>query len=837
MSTMTRPREDAGNIFIARPFDHIRRDLVHGVRSLRREPTFALAAILTLALGVATTSTVFSAVDAELWKPLPFPEPHRLVGITARGPGGARDTELVSGADLVAWRARTRAFEDLAGVGRTARRVLKRDTAESVVVSAVTASYFHTLGRDPLIGRTFDSADRGTAQAILTDAAWRRLFNASPAIVGETIVVDEETMPVVGVVRADAALGPDPDLYVSIPSTTREFRDPSSRTMNVIGRVRRGIDWATAEAELKAIVATIGREDPTRAGHTVQVIALRDAFLGYNWRPLYFFLGASLVVLVLSCVNVAGLLLARALRRAREFAIRGALGGGRRVIVRQLLVEGALIAIPAGIVGVVLTIWALAFFTAHVPAEYLERGSQIPVDARVCAFALAVTAVTALLFGLAPSLFAERVNLTLALGNARAAGRTPSHRRFRHGLLIAEVGLTLVLLCAAGVFLKSFLALTKIPLGFDPDDRIAVRVVLSGPRYTTDGQLREYANTVLERARAIPGAREAAVASSSPLGSGPLVNFAVAGRAKPARGAEPRAIFRAATPGYFGALGIPILRGRDFTDGDGPGAPRAAIVNEHLARLMFPGEDAVGRIIELLPNARSRTPWTRRPGPLAIVGVTANVKEVGLNEIDFPDIYVPYAQMPAPALELIVRAAVPIEAIAGPLRNAAGSVDSNVPVMGVTAYRSRVDSALSGDRFNLVLISAFAIVAIVLAAIGIYGAVAYAVQERTREFSVRLALGAPPRSIVMDALGQGLRLGVSGATVGVVAAIAIGRLLGNALYLVPGDHNGLLYGVRTTDPVSLAAAFAGIVAITLAASAIPARSVARIDPLITLRQE
>jgi putative ABC transport system permease protein len=836
MGNMALSREDARDVWAFGALDALLRDAAHGIRGLRREPTFAIAAILTVALGVVTTATVFSVVDAQLWKPLPFPDSDRLVAIRAMGPGGPRDAELVPGGDLLDWRARSRTFEDFAGVGRTMRRVLRRETAESVVVTTVTPSFFRTLRRAPIAGRTYD-LDEHAAAAVLTDRSWRRLFGEASPLVGSSVVLDAESLPIVAVVPADESLGPDPDFYVTIPTGSDEFRDRTARTFNVIGRLRSGVDPRAALAELQTIVADLARDHPAgRAGHTVDVQDLREYYTGSNWRPLYFFLGASLIVLVLSSVNVATLLLARALRRAREFAIRGALGGGRRALVRQLLVEGALVAVPGGILGVLATNWALAFFTTRLPEEYLLRGSHIPVDVRVCAFAFAVTALTTLAFGLAPSVFARRVNLAMTLGHgARMAGHPPAHVRLRHALLAAEVALTVVLLAGAGVFLKSFVALTHVPLGFEPSDRAAARLSLSGPAYAADAPVVAYGNALLERTRAIPAVTDAAIASTSPLGSGPRVLFVVPGRERPAPGNEPRAILRAVTPGYFRTLGIPLVEGREFGAEDSTGAPRTAIVNEYLARRMFPDEDPLGRTIELLPGARA--PWTRRPGRLTIVGVAANVKEVGLNEIAFQDIYVPFAQMPATSFEVIAHAAVPSSTIAGAMRTAALAVDPNLPVITVALLESRAEDALSGDRFNLLLIASFAAVAVILATVGVYGAVSYAVQERTHEFGVRLALGAPPHAIVTSALGYGARIGALGGTAGILCSLAVARLLGNALYLVPGDHNGLLYGVKTIDPASFATAFAVVVAVGVVASAGPARQIARVDPLITLRHD
>ncbi len=816
--------------------DNFWRDTRYGWRALRREPTFAFTAIVTLALGVATATTIFSVVDAELWRPLPYRDADRLMAVSSAGPGGR--TESVSGADLTAWTTESRAFDSLAGTTESRRRVLQGQTAQSLIASTVTWNYFATLGRDPLLGRTFSAVDGREGAAVLTDRAWRRLFDADPAIVGRPVTVDGQLLRVVGIVAADDSLGPEAELFLPVDPSAAEFLDPAAKTVStVIGRLHTGWEPAGAQAELQTIAGRLAGQFPEgRTGRVVRVSDLQAHYTGYNWRPLYFLLGGSALVLVLTCVNVAGLFVARALRRRREFAVRSALGGGTRTLVSQLATEGVLVALPAGVIALFLTHWALGFLATQVPPGYLVRGTTIPLDARAGLFALIVVGFTAVLFAIVPVLTARRTDINLTLGDGgRTAGSAPAQTVTRRILLTVEIALTLVLVAGGGLFFKSYAALLQVPLGFEAGDRIAVRLTLSGPRYATDDQIQGYMRVLLERARGVAGVTGAAVASSSPLTSGPIVRFTAGGRPAPAAGEEPRAILRATTPDFFRVLGIRLLQGRELSDNDTAGGPRVAVVNEVLARRLFPGQDPVGQTLTLVPGARA--PWTRRPGAVTIVGVTANVKEVGINEVEFNDIYVPYAQMPAPAVELIVRAGVPAAGLVSMLRGTVAAIDANLPVGSVTPLQTRVAEALRQDRFHLLLIGSFAIVALVLAAIGIYGAVAYGVQQRRREFGVRLALGARPRRIVLVALRESLRLGVWGGAIGLGFSLVIAKVLGNALYLVPGEHNGLLFGVRTTDPTVLAVAWAGMVVLALLAGAIPARAVARLDPVTALRHD
>jgi predicted permease len=812
------------------------RDIRHAWRGLRREPTFTLAATLTLALGVATTTTVFSVADAELWKPLPLPDPEQLVLLRSHGARARADG--ISGAELLDWRIAAPAFSDLAGKSDTTRRVLQLDTAASVLVTRVTGNYFTALGRRAIAGRTFTADDaRGSHLAVLTDRTWRRLFATDPAIAGRPIALDGVTFVVAGVVPVNDSLGGDPDLFVAIDETDAAFLDRTKPSFyNIIGRLRAAVDPGVGRDQLQAVVSERGGPAPgTRRSHSVEIEDLGRSFAGANQRPLYFFLGASLIVLLLSAVNVTTLLLVRAVRRTREFALRSALGGGRGALARQLLVEGAWLAAPAGAAALLMTRWAVGLFTGLLPADFFMRGTAIPVDLRVGGFALAVTAVPALAFALTPLVITRRVELSSALGPGARVGRSAAEGRLRGLLLATQIALTVVLLTGAGLFLKSFAALTRVPLGFDPSNALAVSATVSGPRYASEEAIRSYADRMVDAARAIPAVKDAAIGTSSPLGSGPIVRFVAAEQPRPRGGEEPDAILRAVDSSYFRALGVRIVRGRAFSSQDVAGAPRVVIVNESVARELFGDGNPIGRVIELLPGGRA--PWTDRPGPLVIVGVLATVKDVGLNEVEFGNLYVPFAQTPAPRMELIVRSGLPAADLAESIRQAVARIDPAVPVTSVTSFERRVAIALQGDRFNLLLISSFAGVALLLAAVGVYGAVAYHVEARTRELGVRLALGAQRARLVGAAVWQTGRLAVVGASLGIVAAVATARVIGDALYLVPGSHNGLLYGVSTTDPVMLGMAFTGTIAIALVAGVIPARRVTRIDPVQALSSD
>jgi predicted permease len=838
MGNVTLAREDARDVWIVCWIDAVWRDLRYGARVLRREPGFAAAAILILGTGIATTTTMFSIVDAELWKPLPYPHPERLVALHLQGVGHDSPYEAISGAELEEWRAQATGFEDIAAAGRTVRAVMRRETSEPVRILPVTFNYFTVLGQKFLAGRGFSSADAtGSSAVVLTEPAWRRLFDGSPDVIGRSVTLDGRGSPIIGVLAVDDSLGQTPDLYQVIDQTAVAYRDRgTSSFMAAIGRVRPEVTVPAAQAELQAVMSRDESNASRARERKVEVSDLRANYTGFNRRPLFFFLAASIVVLVLTCTNVANLLVARALRRRREFAVRGALGGGSSALRRQLLVEGTLLALPGALAGVVLTGWILRTLTAWMPPDLLIRGTRIPVDLRVGAFALLITALTTVVFGLIPAMLASRADLSASLGSGgRTAGGAPRQVRIKDVLLVTQIALTVMLVCAAGVFLHSFILLTHVPLGFEPAARATVRVSLSGPRYGEDASRRRYADAMVAAAAAVPGVLDADVGSSAPLESGPLIWFVPRDRARPPRGSEFRAIARSAGPAFHRTLGIPIIEGRPFTEADTVGAPAVTIVNEYLARTLFPGRSAIGETLETVPNSRHLW-WMARPAVLTIVGVSADVRQVGLNEVGMNEICIPFAQGPVGSFGVVVRTNGQGEVLSA-VRMAVARIDPDVPVTSTATMDDRVSEALREDRFNLLLIAVFAAMALLIAAVGIYAVVSYIVSERTREYGVRLALSARPRRIVAAAVGHAARIGAAGGLLGVAGAVALARALGNALYMVPGQHTGLLYGVRATDPAALGTAFLSIVVLSALAAAVPARRAGRVDPMLALRQD
>jgi predicted permease len=823
----TLAREDSRDVWIVRSLDNLRRNVRYGLRGLLREPTFALTAIITLALGTAAVTIVFSVVDAEVWRALPFPDADRLVVLHSRNPGPRGDADPLTIGELVEWRRAMPALTAMGSTGDFTRRAVRVDAMESMLAMDVTANYFAVMGRRAIAGRVFGDEDaHGSTSALLTSRGWDRIFKNDPQAIGRTVMVDNKPRVIVGVVAADDTTGTrDGDLYLPV-----DERDQEAVVYGAVGRMAPGATVETVRQQLQARIDRRADGDKTRSGHVAEAELANDFYKRSDARPLYFFLGASVFVLVLTIVNLAGLVLARGVRRMPEFALRGALGGGTRVILGQLAAEAALLAGPGCLVGLWLSAQAVHGLSSVVPADVLWRGTTIPVDYRAAMLVLAIVMVTIAGLAIAPLGVARRADASVVKAGGTRSSGLPWAAKTRERLLVAQIALTVVLLIGGALFLKSFIALTRVPLGFDANDGWSMSVSLSGDRYKDRAVVRQYMATLLDEVRSIPGVRDASVGTSSPLRSGwlayatePTADESVAGL---------RTILRSVSPTYFRTVGTPITRGRPFTDADVAGAPSVAIVNERFVQSFFHGADPIGRQF-IVGGSHSPVPKTT----VTVVGVAANIKEVGINEVAFADIYLAFAQLTTPGGELVVRGNGNVETMPTQLRAAAAKADPSIPVSSVSPIGRRVAVALQEDRFNFILASGFAMAALLIAAIGIYGAMAYAAVARAREFGVRLALGAAPKRLLSNALWHSARFGVIGGVIGVAAALAVSRWIGDALYLVPGKHNGLLFNVKTTDPVVLASAGAGIVLVAIVAGFIPARRLSKIDPVKILRAD
>jgi predicted permease len=814
-------------------------DVRYGVRILRKSPGFTIVAVLTLALGIGANTAIFSILESQLWRPLPFPDSERLVDTHAVLRENPKQWDVLSVRGFRAWREQSHSFVNLTGYNYTnARNFTANGTSERLLVMPVASNFFDTLEIPPALGRAFlpgEETQGSDHVAILSNSLWRDRFASDPAILGKSFTLDGEAYTVVGVAAQRLRLEYIDEPAIFVPLAV-EPSGPVVRNLYVIGRLAPGVTAERARDELTAILDRELKSEGMQSEDTASVTNLRETWTRFGARPLYFFAGAVSLVLLIACVNTAGLLLARGLTRQREFAVRAALGAGRARLMRQLLVESLILALAGGVAGALAGVWLGGLFAAFVPEDALPRHTSVNLDARVLLFTVAVSIVSALLAGLVPAFLSSRGDLNHGLRQG-APGRSASRsqRYARSSLVAVEVALGFVLLFGAGLFLASFMRLQEAPRGFDAPGALTFHVALRGDNYAKPEQMQRYFDSLMDQLRSLPGVRDVTLGSGLPLTGSEnwFANVTVAGRPL----AHPHGtfgIFHSVTPNYFQALHIRILTGRGFNPQDNATSPRVAVINRNAVQELFGAEDPLGKVLAFVPDERRGVP---ADPPVQIIGVADNTQEYDANEVPFDTLYVPFSQHPVPSAYFLLASDVPRGALAGAIRSAAYALDKDQPIFDMKTMDDRVADSLQGARFNLSLVGALAGVALLLVFVGIFGAVAYFVQQRTQEFGIRLALGATPAGILRHAINQSLAIGLAGLSIGIVVALIVGRLLGSALYLVPHEHTGMLYGVKIYDPPTLVAACAFLTAAVLLASYFPARRAAKVDPVIALRHE
>ena len=800
-------------------------DLRYAGRTIRRSPGFASAVILTLALGMGAVTAIFSVVNGVLLRPLPFPDPDRLVYLGWDwGTGGVANS--LTGYQLEYVRRHSRAVEGVATY-----RTLESDVGDPALFRMarglrVSEDFFRVAGVAPVHGRAFTDAENrpgGEAVAIVSDAFWRRELGGDPAVVGSTLRLGGGTPTVVGVMPPRFRFPGAPE-YTDVLLPLRLEPNPRDEGHNyeAFTRLRAGWSRDAAERELESVMQRMRTEHPELFGNPREGIGLlgfNDMYVGELGRTLWMLLAAVGCVLLISCANAANLLLARAVAREREIVVRAALGAGRGRILRQLLIEGIALSIVAGVVGTVVGGWSLSALLSLVPRS-LPRADEIGLDIRVLALTAGIIAVTGIMFGLVAALPTSRLDLASSL---RERARGGAHRGgLRELLVIAETAFAIVLLAGAGLFIASFARLRGVDPGFSTQSVVAVRYGRM-PREFSEERRSAFDRALLERVRAIPGVEAAGGVSNFPLERGMNIPVAIEGRPAAAEGDVE---WRAMTPGYLDALEVPLRGGRGFTEGDRGGAPRVAIVNEAFARHFFPNEDPIGQRVEI---GKWKGEWLSPgfAGAAEIVGVVADVRELGLDRLPKRTVIVPVAQWPGGIGQtgLVARTSQPSlleREVAGIVR----SIDATVAAPSVEQLSSIVGASIREQRFQMVLLSVFAASALVLTAIGVFAVLSYSVRDRAREIGVRIALGAQAGSVIRLVVGRGLLLVGIGSAIGLAVALLASRLL-----------DAMLYDVTPTDPVVLISAVGLLLAIALVAAWIPARRAALVDPLAALRAE
>jgi putative ABC transport system permease protein len=801
-------------------------DVRHAARRLARSPGFTATVVLTIGLGAGATTLMFSAVHGVLLKPLPYPEPERLVMV--RGARlGQPGSNMISYPDYRDWRDQSRSFEALAAL-RTADFTLPGPGGpERIEGAAVTASFFDVLRVVPALGRLFPpDADRsgGDRVAVLGHGLWKRRFGAIPALVGRSIILGGQPYTVVGILPASFRPPREverAEVWTPLAREGEALEQRGSRDLVALGRLQTGVSIAQGGAELAAVARRLEREHPdSNAGRGVLVESLHADTVDELRRPLLVLMGAVAFVLLIACTNVANLVLPRALARRRELAIRAALGARRSRLIRQLLAESLLLGVAGGLTGLALAHWGLDALVSLAPAGTPRFLQDIAVEGPVLWFSLALSLATGVGFGLAPALSASRTDVHAAL---HESSRSPGLARpAGPALIIAEIALSLVLMAGAGLMLESFRRLLLVDPGFDPHHVLTLGLSLPHTRYARPDQRAAFYAELLERVRALPGVLSAAAITPLPLGGDSVATrFTVEGQPAPAPGQKPRAEYRAVTAGYFETLHIPLKRGRTFDARDRREAPAVAVVNEALAAQVFPGENPLGQKLSIGLRADKSD-----PGTFEVVGVVGDVHHAGLHVPSRPEIYVPHPQQSWSWTAIVVRTSGDPLAIGGPIRREVAALDPEQAVYNVRTLSELLSGSLAAHRFIMTLLAGFALLALALATVGVYGVMAGSVERRTGEIGLRMAVGADPGDVLRMVLGQAARLAAAGVTLGLVTAFALTRVM-----------QSLLFGVSPTDPATFAAVAGVLAAAAVLASYLPARRAARVDPLTALRYE
>jgi putative ABC transport system permease protein len=799
-------------------------DLRYGLRMMWKRPGFTLVAVLTLGVSIGVNTAVFSVVYAALVRPLPFADPERLFLAAAENKrGGVAEVRGVAPADFVDWRAQSQSFEGLAAYTGGSITLDAGDAPEMIPGVRVSDDFFPVLGVRPALGRTFAPEEFGAAGervAVLSHGLWQRRFGGDPKVIGARLpLVGGEGVTVVGVMPEGFKYPPSAEVWMPLPRDSSELRQRTSRYFSVVGRLKEGVTPAQAQGELNVVAARLAEAYPqSNADWGARLIPLRETMVGRARAALLILFGAVGFVLLIACANVAGLLLTRATARHKEVAIRAALGATRWRVVRQLLVESVLLSAAGGAAGVFLALWGVDALVALVPEELrFARLDEAHVDGAVLAFTAAVSLLTGVLTGLLPGLKVSRPDLGEALKETgRSASAGMRLRRARGVLVVTEIAVTLVLLVGAGLLVKSFARLQRTELGFEPRNLLTLVVGAPTQLYGQNEQRADYFRRMQSRLAALPGVRGVALSSSLPLDW--VLNFSYGVEGRPARpGDEPQADYSSVSPNYFEVMKIPLRAGRVFDEHDAAGAPDVCLINETMARRVFPGEDPLGKRITI--------DYMERRVSLEVVGVVADTRQTVTDATNL-QIYDCYLQRPWLSSAFVVRTDGDPSRLAAAAQRAVREVDRNRVAADVKTMDERLSESVAQPRFYTQLLGAFAALALLLASVGVYGVMSYSVSQRTHEIGVRVALGARGRDVVGLVVRQGMTLALVGVAAGLAAAFALTRVM-----------SGLLYGVSATDPATFAGVSLLLASVALAACLVPALRAAKVDPIKALRYE
>ena len=796
-------------------------DFRYALRSLSRQPTFTAVAILTLVLGIGANTAIFSVIKAVLLNQLPYRDPGRLVVLSEQNPDGNPD--LVASLTFADWKAQSRAIPSLAAFRQLRYAFAGVDAPLNVPSVRATSNLFALLGVNAMLGRTFveeEGRPGSDRVAVLSRAFWQRHYGGSPSVIGRTIQLDAQPYTIVGVMPAEFDFPPSGRIDVWTPLSfdpnDAHGRSRKARSLSVIGRLADGMSQEQAQREMTVVASRLATTYPdSNTGWGARVVAAQQQMVTTVKPALMLITGAVGFLLLIVCANVANLILARLSSRRTELALRAALGAGRWQLVRQVLVESFVLSMSGGLVGLCVA-WGGIRFVHSLPEGSLPRMQDVRLDAGVVLFALAASVVVALVSGLVPALHASRTGLRDTT-NAFASTTSGSGVRLLGALVVVEVALALVLLVGAGLMTRSFSELMRVSPGFEPRNLLAVQIYLPQAKYRTPIDRARFFMDAVRRIETLPGVQSAAGVSALPMypvGIDFALPFTIEGHAPPVNGEEPRADIRMATPGYFETMKIALHRGRTIDSRDRPGAPGAMVINETMARRYFAGENPIGKVV--------RNPH----GAAEVVGVVGDVKHYGLDSEPRAELFMPAWQQPLNGMALVVRTASDPLPFVDQIRRQVLAIDPEQPIYDASSMVEVVSRSVFLPRISMILLSVFAASALLLAVVGIYGVVSYTVSQRTREIGLRIALGADAAATLRLVMGRSLLLIAGGTACGLVASVAVARVIG-----------GLLYSVGPLDPVVFVGVSALLAGAGVVATLIPARRAMKVDPIVALRIE
>jgi putative ABC transport system permease protein len=802
-------------------------DLRYGMRMLLKNPGFTIVAIIALALGIGANTAIFSVVNTVLLRPLPYKDPDRLVMVWEDNSkqGFPRDTPAA--ANYVDWRDQNNVFEGMAAMAEISFNLTGAGDPERVDGRRVSASLFSLLGVEPQLGRAFrPEEDRPGANhvVIMSHGLWQRRFGSDPGIIGKPINLNGKSFTVVGVMPRTFQFPTRKDqLWVPVAFDAKEAAQRGNHYLEVIARIKPGVTLQQAQAEMTTIATRLQQQYPeTNTSIGAVVTPLHEHVVGNIKPALLILLGAVAFVLLIACANVANLLLARAAVRQKEIALRLALGAGRTRLIRQFLTESVLLATFGGGIGLLLSILGLSVLKRFIPPN-ISQAQAITIDAKVLIFTVLVSLVTGLIFGLAPATQAANFNLNDTLkesGRDSAAGSRGN--RIRGLLVISEVAVSFILLIGAGLLINSFLHLRNVDPGFRAERALTMKIVLPEVRYADNEQRGVFYRELIRRVETLPGVVSAAVATSLPLTeTGNSVGVSIEGRADPAPDRVPIVITRMISPRYFETMGIPLLKGRAFTEGDKADSPAVIVVSETTARTFWPGGDPLGKHLKVGFPSTSANKW------LTVVGVVKDVRQYELVLEPKPQMYLPFTQ--ANFFEpraLVVKTNLEPLSLAATVRKTVWEIDKDQPVSDIASMETIVSESVARQRFSMLLLGVFAGLALVLAAVGIYGVMSYSVAQRTHEIGIRMALGAQRSDVLKMTVGEGLRLVATGVVIGLGAALILSQVM-----------SSLLFGVSANDPTTFITISLILVSVAVLASYVPALRATRVDPMFALRYQ